>query len=157
MEIKINIDMGKIDYESINKKILEKIDDDFIESVVSEYYLNESDLRELVEKKVLSAINHYTSNGYGYFSHSPSDYAKRVAKEILEKRLNEEIDTIFEAIGKETLNKLIVDAIPTGIIHTIVQNINSNIRDAIDFRNITVENNIRNEIVERLGQKGILI
>ena len=156
MEIKIDLDMNRIDYNAINAKILEKINDNFVEETMRRFYLRDDDIKELIQNRVLSAANEYIDRGY-YYSNSPSETARRVAREELKRRLNEEIDKILNEIGEDTLRKIIIETIPEAVLYTLCEDINKNIYERLNGYADGIMNSMRSEIYGRLSQKGILL
>lgn len=156
MEIKIDLDMDRIDYNAINAKILEKINDNFVEETMRRFYLKDDDIKELIQNRVLSAANEYIDRGY-YYSNSPSETARRVAKEELKRRLNEEIDKILNEIGEDTLRKIIIETIPEAVLYTLCEDINKNIYERLSGYADGIMNSMRSEIYEKMSQKGILL
>lgn len=156
MEIKIDLDMNRIDYDAINAKILEKINDNFVEDTMRRFYLKDDDIKELIQNRVLSAANEYIDRGH-FYSKSPSETAKQVAKEELKRRLNEEIDKILNEIGEDTLRKIIIEAIPEAVLYTLCGDINKNIYERMINTADGIMNSMRSEIYGQLSRKGILL
>ena len=120
------------------------------------FYLKDDDIKELIQNRVLSAANEYIDRGY-YYSNSPSETARRVAKEELKRRLNEEIDKILNEIGEDTLRKIIIETIPEAVLYTLCENINKNIYERLNGYADGIMNSMRSEIYGKMSQKGILL
>lgn len=156
MEIKIDIDMDKINYNAINEKLLEKINDGFIEEAMRRFYLKDDEIKDLIQNKVLSAANEYIDRGY-YYTSAPSRYAKEIAIKVLTDRLNKEIDSILDEIGKDTLRKTIVDAVPSAVLNALCKRIDQNLYQLIDSAEYKIKEDMRVELYNRLSQKGIML
>ena len=119
MEFKINIDMEKIDYDSINKEVIKKIE----ELNISDIYPIKTMVKDTVLEEVEKATKCYIGNVYGikddnYYDlqSSARNNIKNMAESILRESLKERITSIISKIPEEELTEIIISSLPTIMI-----------------------------------------
>lgn len=128
MEIKIDIDMNKIDYDAINEEILKKVK----EMDISEKYQIDDKIRSRVNEVVNTDARDYIERTWGYntgiadgnkLSNIARDNITELAKNKIEERIAIVINDLFEKIPKEELDKMIAGLIPQIIVSMITDNL----------------------------------
>lgn len=128
MEIKIDIDMNKIDYDAINEEILKKVK----EMDISENYRIDDTIRQRVVEVVNTDARDYIERTWGYntgiadgnkLSNRARDNITELAKNEIKERIAIVINDLFDKIPKEELDKMIAGLIPQIIVSMIVDNL----------------------------------
>ena len=128
MEIKIDIDMDKIDYDAINEEILKKVK----EMDISEKYQIDDKIRSRVNEVVNTDARDYIERNWGYntgiadgdkLSNRARDNITELAKNEIKERITIVINDLFDKIPKEELDKMIAGLIPQIIVSMIVDNL----------------------------------
>ena len=120
MEIKIDIDMNKIDYEAINEEILRKVK----EMDISEKY----QINEKIKNRVSEAVNReakdYIDTTWSYnsgneLSSSAKSHITELAKEEIKEKISVVVDDLFEKLPREKLDEMIAKLVPQIIVSMI--------------------------------------
>ena len=116
MEIKIDLDMNKIDYDVINKQIKEKIAALDIKDMYNIESKIDNTISDYVKSEVNCSYNKYL-DGYFWGRNSETSEGKKlienISKEEIEKRTKKVIDDVFEKdYNEETLRELMIKFLP---------------------------------------------
>ena len=149
MKMQIELDLEKIDYDSINKQIQEKISNIDLKK---EYDINSkivSSINEEVEREVSTSLGYY---GFGELDKKTKDTIKKVINESLIDLVKTRVEEIFDKISQNELDDIISCVISETIVKNVqstMYNVMGNYRNNIDSRIYTIcENKIRS-IVSR--------
>lgn len=119
MEIRIDLDMNRIDYEAINKQIQEKIED----MNLRDAYRIDSKIREKIDEEVEREVRTHLRSGYwsGLNSQSKDDIRAEIYKNISEL-IKPHVENIFNEIPQEELTSIISDLLPKVLIDILTSN-----------------------------------
>ena len=113
MEIKIDLDMNKIDYNTINKLIVEKVAALNINEVYDVENRIENKLNNLIKEEVDYSYNNYIDK---YWKHETSEGKKLIetmCKTEIENRVKIILDDIFSnEYNEETMRNMLLKSIP---------------------------------------------
>ena len=87
MKVEIDIDMSKIDYDSINTQIKEKLDSLTPSDIFKRYYKTDDDISRYIEKRLDEGSESYMVN-QGWWS---NDNAKQNIRNIAERIVDENV------------------------------------------------------------------
>ena len=111
MEVKIQLDHDQIDYNKINEKILEKIEELTYDDIVKRYSIND----DQIERIVLSKLNNELS-GYLIRNNWSSDQGITKIREVsvgyLQSNLHPMINKVLKEIGDEKILEIILAYLP---------------------------------------------
>lgn len=128
MELKIDIDMNKIDYNAINKQIQEKVK----ELDISARYEIDNKIESRVSKYVDEDISSYIHQNW-YYSDKLSDNAKSSITKLATDKINDKVTgvvaEIFEKMTDEELDEIIVDLVPKIMCDVIANRFQSYMSD----------------------------
>ena len=113
MEIKIDIDMNKIDYESITKEIREKISQASVDDIFKRYYTTEDDIRQYIENILRDGSERYIVNRGWCDSNEAKKYISNEAHQIIEKMIEPVCEEMINQMSKEDMQNLIVEIFPS--------------------------------------------
>ena len=106
MKLEIELDLNKIDYDSINKQIQEKIE----ELNISEIYNINNKIESILNKKINEAYSEYI-DAYSYDSTTYT--GTRIINDIYKEKFTEVATKIIEDIFKEDeVQKIILELFP---------------------------------------------
>lgn len=112
MKLEIELDLNKIDYDSINAQIQEKIK----ELDIKELYEIESRVSYKVDKKINQDISTVYDEYIISYWRTPTDKGKRLidslVTDLIREKVSELVDGVFNAIGEDTIKEHIVEMIP---------------------------------------------
>lgn len=143
MKLEIELDLNKIDYDSINKQIAEKV----AALNVEEMY----DVESKVESRITRTINDLVDNSYNkyidrYWSAPTSDGAKLIetmSKSEIERRTGKVIEEVFtNEFNDDALRELIIKLLPTIFCNLLFIRLESSI--------FTNEYNYREQLMNRV-------
>ena len=113
MEIKIDIDMNKIDYESINKQIKEKLSQASVDDVFKRYYIMEDDITQHIERILRNGSEQYIVNRGWCDSNEVKKYISNEAHQIITKMIEPVCEEMINQMPKEDMQNLIVEIFPS--------------------------------------------
>lgn len=112
MKVEIDIDMSRIDYDSINAQIKEKLDSLTPTDIFKRYYKTDADISRYIEKHLDEGSKSYMVN-QGLWSNSDArQNIQNIAKEIITDKIQKICDDIFATMTDEELQKLVYDIFP---------------------------------------------
>lgn len=115
MEIKIDLDMNKIDYDAINKQIQEKIASLDIKDMYRIESKIEDKISDFIKEEVDYSYNKYLDRYYGnsYETGDGRDLIQSITKEEIKNKVKDIIEDIFSSdYDKETLRKMMIEFLP---------------------------------------------
>ena len=168
MEITINIDPSRINYDEINKLIIDKIietdKDTFIKTIIgsSDAYcrLSEEDkiidrLIKITEERVLSKYEDSYVSKYGSLTERGKDAIKKAVNETIAEKVNEILSPI---INTDEFKKFVLDTFSDNFSKVMLQELRSVVKrtafvDDADFMNERINDldNRVNELLNRLN------
>ena len=127
MKVEIDIDMSRIDYDSINKQIKEKLENLTPSDIFSRYYKTDDDISRYIEKHLDKGSEDYMVNQGWWSSSSDKKNIQDIAKRIITDKMQKICDDIFTTMTDEELQKLVYDIFPNifvqamydKVIHTL--------------------------------------
>lgn len=133
MKVEIDIDMGRIDYDSINAQIKEKLDNLTPEDIFSKYYKTDSDISEYIEKYLRDGSENYIVNR-GWWSNNTEAENKiqSIAKEIITAKVNEVCDAILATMSEKDLQELVYKILPHVFVDALYGKIMSSLYSTED-------------------------
>lgn len=126
MKLEIELDLNKIDYESINQQIYDRLSDMDITEV---YQINQV-VGSAIRGRVDDIINEYFRNGYGWGNLSPnarSDVSE-VIRENVQETVKPMIEEAFSKFAPGELESIIYRLIPNVIVNLMVTGLRDNIQ-----------------------------
>lgn len=124
MEIKIDIDMNKIDYDAINEEILRKVK----EMDISQKYQIDDKIRSRVNEVVNTDARDYIERTWGYntgiangdkLSNNAKSHITELAKEEIKEKISVVVNDLFEKLPREELDKMVAGLVPQIIVNMI--------------------------------------
>lgn len=120
MEIKIDLDMNKIDYETINKKLVEKIADMDLYAKYNFKYTIDSKIDEEVKQCVTEFLR---TRRWGDFNNSSKEEMRNVLYGKIKELIEPHVNNIIAQIPEEEMNKIIIDLIPKVLVDLLSQSL----------------------------------
>ena len=142
MKVEIDIDMSKIDYDSINAQIKEKLDSLTPSDIFKRYYKTDDDISRYIEKHLDEGSKSYMVNQGWWSSNSDArQNIQNIAKEIITDKMQKICDDIFATMTEEELQKLVYDIFPKIFVQAMYDSItyalyNSEERKRFDMQDI---------------------
>lgn len=152
MKVEIDIDMSKIDYDSINKQIKEKLKNMTPEDIFKKYYYTDEDIREYISDKLDRDSKDYMVS-QGWFSNSEAkSRITNITTDIVKEKLIPIVEEYFkdeEEISKlvnELFPKIFVNVLYDKAVNSIFTQENKIRYDTQAFCHSIVENAFRNRM-----------
>ena len=112
MKVEIDIDMSRINYDSINTQIKEKLEKLTPSDIFSRYYKTDDDISRYIEKHLDEGSENYMVN-QGWWSNSTAKQnIQDIAKRIITDKMQKICDDIFATMTDEELQRLVYDIFP---------------------------------------------
>lgn len=153
MEIKIDIDMNKIDYESINKQIREKLSQASVDDIFKRYYVMEDDIRKSIENLIRDGSENYIVNRGWCDSYEAKQYISNEAHKIITKMIEPVCEEMVNQMSKEDMQNLIVDIFPSIFCDILYKKISHTIYGADGKERMDTQNVMRSIIDQAFRSK----
>ena len=141
MEITINIDPSRIDYDEINKLIIDKIietdKDTFIKNIIESndayYRLSGKDkiidyLIKITEKHVLSKYNDSYVSEYGALTERGKEAVRKAVNENISEKVNEILSPI---VNTDEFKKFVLDTFSDNFSKVMLQELRNEVKRAV--------------------------
>ena len=141
MEITINIDPSRIDYDEINKLIIDKIigtdEDAFIKTIIDsrDEYCRLSDkdkiidsLIRITERRVLSKYNDSYVSEYGDLTERGKEAVRKSVNETIAEKVNEILSPI---VNTDEFKKFVLDTFSDNFSKVMLQELRNEVRRAV--------------------------
>ena len=141
MEITINIDPSRIDYDEINKLIIDKIigtdEDAFIKTIIDsrDEYCRLSDkdkiidsLIRITERRVLSKYNDSYVSEYGDLTERGKEAVRKSDNETIAEKVNEILSPI---VNTDEFKKFVLDTFSDNFSKVMLQELRNEVRRAV--------------------------
>lgn len=141
MKIEIDIDMSRIDYDSINTQIKEKLEGLTPTDIFSRYYKTDEDISEYIEKYLKDGSFNYIVNR-GWWSNNGEAERKisDIAKEIITTKVKEVCDNIFATMTDEELQRLVYDIFPNIFVQAMYDKVTHALYSSEGKRDFDMQN-----------------
>lgn len=113
MKVEIDIDMSRIDYDSINEQIKEKLENLTPSDIFSRYYKTDDDISRYIERHLDEGSENYMVNqGWWCNDSTAKKNIQDIAKRIITDKIQKICDDIFATMTDEELQRLVYDILP---------------------------------------------
>ena len=117
MKVEIDIDMSKIDYDSINKQIKEKLENMTPEDIFKKYYYTDEDIREYISNKLDESSKDYMVK-QGWFTNSEAQSKiTKMTTDIVKEKLTPIVEEYFK--NEEEISKLVNELFPKIFVNVL--------------------------------------
>lgn len=159
MEITINIDPSRIDYDEINKLIIDKIvgtdKDAFIKNIIDsrdEYHrLNEDKIIDglirTTEKHVLSKYKDSYVSEYGDLTDRGKEAVRKAVNEAITEKVN---DILSPIVNTDEFKKFVLDAFSDNFSKVMLQELRSDVRRVVNIDEVEIMKASINDLNYRL-------
>ena len=128
MKVEIDIDMSRIDYDSINTQIKEKLDGLTPTDIFSRYYRTDEDISKYIEKYLENGSYNYVVNrGWWSNNYEAEKKISDIAKEIISTKVKEVCDSILATMSEKDLQELVYKILPNVFVDALYGKIMSSL------------------------------
>ena len=141
MKVEIDIDMSRINYDSINEQIKEKLENLTPTDIFSRYYKTDDDISRYIERHLDECSGDYMVN-QGWWSNSAAKQnIQDIAKRIITDKMQKICDDIFLTMTDEELQRLVYDIFPNVFVQAMYDKVahvlySSESQTSYDMQNI---------------------
>lgn len=161
MEITINIDPSRIDYDEINKLIIDKIigtdEDAFIKTIIDsrDEYCRLSDkdkiidsLIRITERRVLSKYNDSYISEYGDLTERGKEAVRKSVNETIAEKVNEILSPI---VNTDEFKKFVLDTFSDNFSKVMLQELRNEVRRAVTINEAEIMKASINDLNHRVN------
>ena len=124
MRVEIDIDMSRIDYDSINEQIKEKLENLTPSDIFSRYYKTDDDISRYIERHLDEGSENYMVNqGWWCNDSTAKKNIQDIAKRIITDKMQKICDDIFATMTDEELQRLVYDILPNIFVQAMYDKI----------------------------------
>lgn len=148
MKLEIDLDLNKIDYDSINEQIKQKIKDLDITNV----YTIDDRIRNELDTQISQAIRDNMYRNY-WSNELDSKTAENIQNELrilIKEAITPSVNNVFNKISEKEIEKMILDILPKALVALIIDNLKglfySFQNDQISLMESVIESHINNRL-----------
>ena len=120
MKVEIDIDMSRIDYDSINAQIKEKLEGLTPTDIFSRYYKTDEDIsRYITEYLERGSYNYIVNKGWWSNNSEAERKISDIAKEIITTKVKEVCDGILATMPEKDLQELVYKILPNVFVDAL--------------------------------------
>ena len=148
MKLEIDLDLNKIDYDSINEQIKQKIKDLDITNV----YTIDDRIRNELDTQISQAIrdNMYRNYWSNELDNKTTNHIQDELKALIKETIIPSVNNVFNKISKEEIEKMILDILPKALVALIIDNLKglfySFQNDQMSLMESVIESHINNRL-----------
>ena len=148
MKLEIDLDLNKIDYDSINEQIKQKIKDLDITNV----YTIDDRIRNELDIQFSQAIrdNMYRNYWSNELDSKTTENIQNELRILIKEAITPSVNNIFNKISEKEIEKMILDILPKALVALIIDNLKglfySFQNDQISLMESIIESHINNRL-----------
>ena len=139
MKVEIDIDMSKIDYDSINAQIKEKLDSLTPTDIFKRYYKTDDDISRYIEKHLDEGSESYMVNQGWWSNSNAKQKIQNIAKESITDKMKKICDDIFATMTDEELQKLVQDIFPNIFVQAMYDKVTHDLYSSEDSKRFDMQ------------------
>ena len=144
MKVEIDIDMSRIDYDSINAQIKEKLNSLTPTDIFSRYYKTDEDISRYITKYLEDGSYQYIVNkGWWSNNYEAEKKISNIAAEIIKAKVKEVCDGILATMSEKDLQELVYKILPNVFVDTLYGKILSSLYSSEEYLKCDVHNMCR--------------
>ena len=150
MKLEIDLDLNKIDYDSINEQIKQKIKDLDITSV----YTIEDRIRNELNAQISQIIrdNMYRNYWSDELDSKTTKHIQDELRALIKEAITPQVNNVFNKISEEEIEKTILDILPKALVMLLVDNLKGSLYSLQNDQINLIESIIENHINYRLNR-----
>ena len=148
MKLEIDLDLNKIDYDSINKQIKQKIKDLDITNI----YTIDDRIRNELDTQISQAIrdNMYRNYWSNELDDKTTENIQNELRILIKEAITPSVNNVFNKISEKEIEKMILDILPKALVALIIDNLKglfySFQNDQISLMESVIESHINNRL-----------
>ena len=148
MKLEIDLDLNKIDYDSINKQIKQKIKDLDITNI----YTIDDRIRNELDTQISQAIrdNMYRNYWSNELDDKTTENIQDELRILIKEAITPSVNNVFNKISEKEIEKMILDILPKALVALIIDNLKglfySFQNDQISLMESVIESHINNRL-----------
>ena len=148
MKLEIDLDLNKIDYDSINEQIKQKIKDLDITNV----YTIDDRIRNELDTQISQVIrdNMYRNYWSNELDSKTTGNIQDELKILIKEAITPSVNNVFNKISEKEIEKMILDILPKALVALIIDNLKglfySFQNDQVSLMESVIESHINNRL-----------
>ena len=150
MKLEIDLDLNKIDYDSINEQIKQKIKDLDITNV----YTIDDRIRNELDAQISQIIrqNMYRNYWSDTLDSKTERHIQDELKILIKETMTPSVNNVFDKISEEEIEKMILDILPKALVMLVIDNLKGSFYSLQNDQMGLMESVIENHINRRLNR-----
>ena len=148
MKLEIDLDLNKIDYDSINAQIKQKIEDLDITNV----YTIDDRIRNELNAQISQVIRDNMCRNYwsDELDSKTTEHIQDELRILIKETMTPSVNNVFNKISEEEIEKMILDILPKALVMLIIDNLKGSFyslqNDQMSLMESVIENHINNRL-----------
>ena len=150
MKLEIDLDLNKIDYDSINEQIRQKIKDLDITNV----YTIDNRIRNELDAQISQVIRDNMCRTYwsDELDNKTKGHIQDELRALIKEAITPSVNNVFNKIPEEEIEKMILDILPKALVMLLVDNLKGSLYSLQYEQTGLMESIIENHINNRLNR-----
>lgn len=148
MKLEIDLDLNKIDYDSINEQIKQKIKDLDITNI----YTIDDRIKNELDTQISQAIrdNMYRNYWSNELDSKTTENIQDELRILIKEAITPSVNNIFNKISEKEIEKMILDILPKALVVLIIDNLKGSFysfqNDQMSLMESVIESHINNRL-----------
>lgn len=148
MKLEIDLDLNKIDYDSINEQIKQKIED----LDIAKIYTISDRIQDELNAQISQAIrqNMYRNYWSDELDNKTTGHIQDELRILIKETMTPSVNNVFNKISEEEIEKMILDILPKALVMLIIDNLKGSFyslqNDQMSLMESVIENHINNRL-----------
>lgn len=148
MKLEIDLDLNRIDYDSINEQIKQKIKDLDITNV----YTIDDRIRNELDTQISQVIrdNMYRNYWSNELDSKTTENIQNELRILIKEAITPSVNNVFNKISEKEIEKMILDILPKALVALIIDNLKGSFysfqNDQISLMESVIESHINNRL-----------
>lgn len=150
MKLEIDLDLNKIDYDSINEQIKQKIKDLDITSV----YTIDNRIRNELDAQIKQIIRDNMCRNYwsDELDNRTTGHIQDELRALIKEAMTPSVNNVFNKISEEEIEKMILHILPKALVMLLIDNLKGSLYSLQNDQTYLMESVIENHINRRLNR-----
>ena len=150
MKLEIDLDFNKIDYDSINEQIKQKIKDLDITNV----YTIDNRIKNELDAQISQIIRDNMCRNYwsDELDNRTTGHIQDELRALIKEAITPLVNNVFNKISEEEIEKMILDILPKALVMLLIDNLKGSLYSLQNDQTNLMESVIENHINYRLNR-----
>lgn len=150
MEVKVDLDVTKIDYDKINEQIISKINEMDVNDIINKNW----EIKSLCKDHIIQKIRNHTESEL-FNDYRLNEMLRTQAREDIRTEVHKRVDEYLNSLSDEDISKIVSELVPYILVDIIKESLNNSLVRGLAINNDIQITNCRNLIQQAFSSHGM--